>query len=162
MAAGSTHERFNLLALGLASLPALALGWVPGALEGAFALGYLAGTYWLTPDLDLAAQGGSRALARWGALAWLWRPYARAFPHRGLSHSWVLGPLSRLAYLGLLALPLALVPGAVPALRGWVPAEAGWWCACAGGYVAAQWMHLLLDGAWPWAQARRRRRRRAW
>src|SRR5262249_45965301 len=49
----------------------------------------------LSPDLDL----DSSIYRRWGPLRFLWWPYQKAIPHRSrLSHSFVLGPLLRLAY----------------------------------------------------------------
>ena len=40
---------------------------------------------------------------RWGALKVLWKPYARIFSHRGISHNPVFGPLTRIAYIGFIA-----------------------------------------------------------
>jgi uncharacterized metal-binding protein len=53
----------------------------------------------LSPDLDL----NSSIYHRWGPLKWLWWPYQKAVPHRSfLSHSWLLGPILRVAYFLLL------------------------------------------------------------
>lgn len=105
MPSGRVHEAINLTALGLGSLAYLALGGSPERPEAlAFALAYLAGTFLLSPDLDLAEKE-VRSRRRWGLLGVLWRPYGWLFRHRGLSHTWVLGPLTRLGYLvGLLGL----------------------------------------------------------
>lgn len=97
------------LSLELATLP----GWVVGGAalqvpEGplvVFSLAYVAASLFLSPDLDLARSGPNR---RWGGLRWLWFPYAWLFRHRGLSHSLLFGPLTRLCYLALLALLLFL------------------------------------------------------
>lgn len=92
------------LAIELGTLP----GWVAlGAVVGVgrsslllFAGGYVAGSMFLSPDLDLTRSDAAR---RWGVVRFLWRPYAALFRHRGLSHAPVVGPLTRLAYLGALA-----------------------------------------------------------
>ena len=105
MPSGKVH-----LTVELALLP----GWVAaGALIGlprphltAFALSYTCASLLLSPDLDLAR---SAPASRWGPLRLLWAPYARLFRHRGLSHSLFWGPLTRLLYLGGLAL-LVLLP----------------------------------------------------
>ncbi|MEW6420414.1 MAG: metal-binding protein, partial [Deinococcota bacterium] len=72
-----------------------------------FTLGFFIGTFLLSPDLDLA-EGRVDSKRRWGLLGFLWVPYGILFSHRGLSHTWLLGPLTRLAYLGVIA---ALVLG---------------------------------------------------
>ena len=54
----------------------------------------------LSPDLDLARSDPHN---RWGLLRHCWKPYAKLFRHRGVSHNPLLGPLSRLFYLGLWA-----------------------------------------------------------
>lgn len=49
----------------------------------------------LSPDLDLH----SSVYRRWGPFRFVWWPYQRAVPHRSwLSHSWVAGPVLRIAY----------------------------------------------------------------
>jgi uncharacterized metal-binding protein len=113
----------------------------------AFALAYLAGTYLLSPDLDLAEKG-VRAGRRWGVLRLLWRPYGWLFRHRGLSHTWVLGPLTRLAYLGV---DWDLRP------PSWPKEALGWGLL---GYYLSQWLHLLADGIWPDHDLRQLRRPR--
>lgn len=120
----------------------------------AFALAYLAGTFFLTPDLDLAERG-VRAVGRWGVLGVLWRPYGRLFRHRGLSHTWVLGPLTRLGYLAGLLYLLYLGAREVLAFLGvtwrlgpWVWSKEVVWAALLGYYLS-QWLHLAADGIWP-------------
>lgn len=50
----------------------------------------------LSPDLDL----NSSIYKRWGPLRFLWYPYQKLVPHRSwFSHSWLLSPLMRVAYL---------------------------------------------------------------
>jgi len=166
MPSGRAHEAINLTALGLGGIAYLAYGGVPEDPRAlAFALGYLGGTFLLSPDLDLAERG-VRAQGRWGFLGFLWRPYGWLFRHRGLSHTWVLGPLTRLGYLlALLFLLYALLQGTLAflgasltlALPSLPPGVLLWGLL---GYYLSQWLHLLADGIWPDHDLRRLRRPR--
>ncbi|AEB12757.1 metal-binding protein [Marinithermus hydrothermalis] len=160
MPSGRTHEAINLTALGL-----LSAGYLYGRTQGygppdewafAFVGGYLVGTFLITPDLDLAER---RVTAKryWGVLGWLWVPYGLLFRHRGWSHTWIVGPLSRLAYLVLLLYLLGWVAGGAAEALGvrWsLNAELErlspgvLWGALVGYYVS-QWMHLIADGIAP-------------
>ncbi|MFW6126297.1 MAG: DUF2227 family putative metal-binding protein [Chloroflexota bacterium] len=68
-----------------------------------FSLSYATSSLLLSPDLDLQRTDPAR---RWGPLRRLWFPYTLVFRHRGLSHSPLWGPLTRVGYL------LALVAAA--------------------------------------------------
>lgn len=118
----------------------------------AFLAGYLMGMLFLSPDLDLAR---TRPARRWGWLAVVWRPYAALFRHRGLSHHVLWGPLTRIAYLGILgggvAAGLAAWLGLCLGVERWLDVA---WPAVAG-VVVANGLHALLD-----ALGRRRRRAR--
>ena len=59
---------------------------------------YLFSSLFLSPDMDL---GKSDPQNRWGIFRVLWKPYAKVFHHRGASHNPLLGPLSRILYLGI-------------------------------------------------------------
>lgn len=166
MPSGRVHEALNLTALGLGSLAYLALGGSPEDPRAlAFALAYLAGTFLLSPDLDLAEKE-VRARRRWGLLGLLWRPYGWLFRHRGLSHTWILGPLTRLGYLGGL---LALLGGLVQGVLGFLGVEVQFRPPSFGlealgfgllGYYLSQWLHLVADGIWPDHDLKRFRRPR--
>lgn len=166
VASGRAHNTLNLglLGAGLLTLWWWQPAWLGGAWPEAlaFAGAYVVGTLLLSPDLDLA-HGRVNAKRNWGALGWLWVPYGRAFAHRGVSHTYLLGPLTRLLYLALLA--------ALPALLLWTLWPAGWAAllehgrgarsllpALLGGYLLSQWLHLMADGLWPWHEARTLRR----
>lgn len=169
MPAGRVHEAFNLALLGGGALAYLA--WQgPKALEAfqnpqvlALGLGYLLGTFLLSPDLDLAEKG-VRSLGYWGPLGWLWRPYGWLFRHRGLSHTWVLGPLTRIGYLGLLLWLLGLLLGELgralglqaPRVHLALSGETAWPGVL--GYYLSQWAHLVLDGILPDHDLKRLRR----
>jgi uncharacterized metal-binding protein len=147
---GRAHNTINTLAyLGLVGVAGAgsAGGWL--ALEAgpalAFSLAYFAGTFLLSPDLDLA-EGRVASKRAWGWLGFLWKPYGWLMRHRGLSHTWLVGPLTRLAYLGLLlALPAWLLREPLSRLDlpgSWVP-------AALAGYYLSQWLHLVADGLRP-------------
>ena len=161
MPSGRVHEAINLTVLGLGGLvylaqsPKEALG-EPRVL--AFALSYLVGTFLVTPDLDLAEKR-VRAKGRWGILGVLWWPYGVLFRHRGLSHTWILGPLTRLLYLAFVLYLLWVLLGGVYAyLEGGaavslrlsipsLPREV--LLSMLLGYYLSQWLHLLADGILP-------------
>ena len=168
MPAGRVHEAINLGALGLLSASYLYHGDHLGVSEPAafgFAAAYLIGTFLVTPDLDLAEQR-VRAKGNWGVLGWLWVPYGLIFSHRGWSHTWIVGPLTRLAYMALMGALLwfggeALLQylGVQLDLRGQVRLPPGpVLYSAVAGYFAAQWLHLVADGIWPDAGFRRARR----
>lgn len=171
MASGRRHETVNLLALGgltaawywggLNGQPLLPESVAPLAARTAFVVSYLLGTFLVTPDLDLANRS-VRAKSNWGVFGILWVPYGAVFKHRGLSHSWLLGPLTRLIYMVILFLALTELLqvaagwlGFELSLRAGLQGEWGW-LAVGGtiGYFLSQWLHLLLDGF----PAKRRRR----
>ncbi len=56
-------------------------------------LGHLIATFFINPDLDLCAR---KSL---GPLKFYFIPYAKIFKHRGLSHNFFLGTLSRYLYI---------------------------------------------------------------
>ncbi len=180
MASGRTHETINLVVLGsLAAAYAFGLAQglnaelealAPPRTRLTFAVAYLAGTFLVTPDLDLAERR-VRAKNNWGLLGLLWVPYGALFKHRGWSHSWFVGPLTRLLYLVVLVLALAYLVTLVGSLLGLslrleAPLVAGWREPALGalaGYYLSQWLHLIADGIWPDHGPRRmggKRRRR--
>lgn len=171
MPSGRVHETINLGVLG-----ALAGGYyglrqpldLPPVAEPValcFSLSYLVGTFLITPDLDLAEQR-VRAKGYWGVLGWIWVPYGLMFSHRGLSHSWLAGPLTRLVYLGailglgwlLLQAVAGYLESPLPRLQADLPPAHLLWSAV-GGYYLSQWLHLAADGAWPDQLQFKKRRR---
>jgi len=93
LALGRTHELINLLAL-----PGF-LYFLPKEFYLPFSIGYVLGTFLLSPDLDLKHSKPSK---RWKALKILWRPYQKKSKHRGISHIPILGTFTRLLYIFLL------------------------------------------------------------
>jgi uncharacterized metal-binding protein len=168
MPSGRVHTWINTLSYGalLAGASyALERGWLRVDLAQAalFSAGFWAGTLLLSPDLDLA-EGSVRSKRAWGPLGALWVPYGLIFRHRGLSHSWLVGPLTRLLYLALLVgALLSLLSWLLPALgqalllylaqltrAGVLP-----WVWLLAGYYLSQWLHLIADGIRPDTDFRR-------
>ena len=67
---------------------------------------YMFSMFWMSPDLDLSK---SAAFHRWGVLRWFWLPYVWIFRHRQTSHHPLLGPLSRILYIGILLFAAMLI-----------------------------------------------------
>ena len=180
MPSGRTHEAINLTAFGL-FVGGYAVAQSQGLTAeydvllapetvGVFTLSYFVGTYFVTPDLDLA-ENHVRAKSNWGLLGLLWIPYGRFSKHRGLSHSWLVGPLTRLLYLALIALALSWGVSALSPYFGYtfrirLALRDNWQELAIGalaGYYLSQWLHLIADGIQPdhmWKKQKRRRRRR--
>lgn len=108
----------------------------------------------MSPDLDLAEQNVNSKKA-WGPLGFIWVPYGKMFSHRGLSHTWIVGPLTRLGYLTLLLAALYyLVVLLMPEMKSKitfenVPKTLEFWQPYILGYYLSQWFHLIADGISP-------------
>jgi uncharacterized metal-binding protein len=142
MPEGKLHERFNLLLGGAFALAGTTLGldWNHPFWSGA-AAGYLVGTLLVTPDVDHYPRYRTRPVQGWGRLGFVWVFYGLLFRHRGLSHNWLLGPLTRVVYLS----PLLLLLGLLLERLGLTPPLGALWGGLAGYYLS-QWLHLWLDG----------------
>ncbi|MGC9529284.1 MAG: DUF2227 family putative metal-binding protein [Candidatus Bipolaricaulaceae bacterium] len=156
MPTGRTHLAVELVTLPLwgAAGAAAGVGETPLAV---FAASYAGASLLLSPDLDLPASDSGR---RWGPARILWFPYTAACRHRGVSHSLLLGPLTRLVYLGaLISLgwwTLHLGAG-VPPPR---PIPAGLLLPILAGIYVPHLLHVGLDRtASLWGRARLRLRR---
>ena len=185
MPSGAVHNVINtlsLLAVGSAAGYATQRGLVrleAGAVL-CFCAAFVAGTYLLSPDLDLAEQNVS-SKRNWGWLGFLWVPYGWVFSHRGLSHTWLVGPLTRLTYLALLlTVPVLLLRDPIlnwqlegvtrGPLSDLLKSFQNFWSrpqvardtliALALGYYISQWLHLIADGIAPDINVGFRRRRR--
>jgi len=146
VAAGRSH-----LALELATLPIWILAGAALGIEDqhllVFALSYTLASIMLSPDLDL---GGASVSRRWGPLRALWIPYTLMFRHRGLSHSLLWGPLTRVGYLAVLAAAgwlafvhvwgIALGTPALSPVTTYLP-------ALTAGLYGSHTLHVLLDKA---------------
>ncbi|OFZ45741.1 MAG: hypothetical protein A2381_14930 [Bdellovibrionales bacterium RIFOXYB1_FULL_37_110] len=91
MSSGKHHDRLNLL-VGMISAGALLGFTLNGALVFFYLAGWLFSTLLFSPDTDVAPK------KRTGLLQFMLYPYSILFKHRGLSHSFLLGTLTRLVY----------------------------------------------------------------
>ncbi|MDV6374565.1 metal-binding protein [Deinococcus arenicola] len=157
MPSGRVHNLINIAAYSVLSAAALVLSrqellTITPVQALNFTLAFAAGTFLLSPDLDLA-DGHVNSKRYWGWLGFLWVPYGKLFKHRGLSHSWVLGPLTRLAYLALLiTLIVGVLRSAVPDLILPTipqPISLKFILPLVLGYYLSQWLHLIADGIRP-------------
>lgn len=173
---GRVHESINLTVFGAAALGygyARARGYTapfdPLLNEETLTLltvSYFVGTFLVTPDLDLA-ENRVRAKDHWGVFGLLWVPYGEMFKHRGLSHTWIVGPLTRLLYLAAVALALSWGVSALAGYLGYTlcirtEIREDWpeWAGGAlVGYYLSQWLHLAADGIKPDHGFKRRRRK---
>lgn len=129
---GRQHEMHTA---GVLALSGAVVGSLLGWTQGLVYLGAgLVSTLYLSPDLDLRESRPSR---RWGPLSLLWEPYRLLHPHRGASHTYLYGPLSRLLYVGLPLYPLLK-----EVLHG-LPQEV--LAVALAGYLVGQWAHLWQD-----------------
>ncbi len=152
MALGRTHDLMNL-----SVLPAF-LYFLPKETMVPFTVGYIAGTFLLSPDLDTPSSKPSR---RWGPLRWFWMPYQLLSSHRGVSHLPLLGTVIRIAYavFGVLFLYFTLI-GVVSTLdkglglliSGWNPFEdlerlftSEEALLFVAGLICADTVHIALD-----------------
>ena len=177
MPSGQTHEAINLTFFG-----GLAAGYAYAFSQGLtaeidtilapqtitlFSISYLVGTLLVTPDLDLA-ENNVRAKSNWGLLGWLWVPYGNMFNHRGLSHTWVIGPLTRLIYMAVIGVALAYLVNFLAPYFGYeikmqARLASNWQELALGalaGYYLSQWLHLIADGVWPDHGRKRLQKRR--
>ncbi len=113
---------------------------------------YLFSSFFLTPDLDLKQ---SLAFRRWGIARVLWVPYARLFRHRALSHSILLGPLTRILYLGFI---LFVITIAAANIAGWTVQlylpQWGVLISILTGIYMPNHIHVLADVLWSIAHHR--------
>lgn len=100
MASGKTHDLVNLVAF-----PPIVYYLQPTEFL-AFTSGYMVGTFFLTPDNDLIQSNPNR---RWKLLRFIWIPYTKVFSHRGMSHVPFYGTFTKLLYLAVVFLSIAIL-----------------------------------------------------
>jgi uncharacterized metal-binding protein len=155
LALGRTHELINLLAL-----PGF-LYFLPKEFYLPFSVGYVLGTFLLSPDLDLKHSKPSK---RWKALKILWRPYQKKSKHRGISHIPILGTFTRLLYIFLIITALYYLlyfflfyywQESIPKISQFNPlilveelAYKEWTFYTLLGLIASELTHISLDLLW--------------
>jgi uncharacterized metal-binding protein len=101
MPSGKVHDRITVIGAAVAAPTYYLLTPVPKDLAAGVTLvvAILFSGLFLSPDLDL----NSSIYHRWGPLRFLWWPYQKLMPHRSyLSHSFIVGPLLRVAYFAVM------------------------------------------------------------
>ena len=142
MPSGKTHLKFELATLPLWAAGGAILG-VPWRELVIFTFSYVGASLLLSPDIDLADSSPAR---RWGVLRLFWFPYAWLFRHRGLSHSVLFGPLTRVLYLAFLAFLAWIALYLAFGVRlGWHWPPPASVAAFACGVYLSNLLHVLLD-----------------
>jgi uncharacterized metal-binding protein len=95
MASGKTHEKINIFMMIFFSLIATAFLVWDIKIGLLMVAGYLVGTYWMNPDLDIR----SRPYNNWSVLKYFWKPYQK-LGHRSIwTHGYIIGDIIRYIYL---------------------------------------------------------------
>lgn len=145
MSSGRDHLLANLAMTGGCALGLH--GHLGAETYSAVLAGLVLGSVWVTPDLDLY---GTRTvvLRAWGPLWIFWWPVLRVSHHRGRSHTFIRGPVFRLAWtllIGLLGLLLSSPWLPVSMQDRLIGTLASAWPWMLPGYFATQWLHLIMD-----------------
>lgn len=142
MSDGKTHLLVNSLCSVGITLGAILLH-LPAKEIYPLASGMLLGTTLITPDLDMPVR--TVALKFWGPLGFIWWPVLKLSKHRGRSHTYVQGPIFRLAYVALIFSPLLYYGITYKLFRPTVHEFLYFF----GGYLIMQWIHLFMDNIKP-------------
>ena len=102
LAKGSTHDKFNLV------IGSVIAGIMVGTsfiwqITLSFIVGWLLATFVLTPDLDSGPK------QRRSFISIILYPYSVMFKHRGVSHNFFLGTLTRVIYIYFLFILVTLI-----------------------------------------------------
>lgn len=94
---GTTHDTITKITT---PIPAVGTYLLTNSIPLALLVGasHLFSGLWLSPDLDLP---GTHPHKRWKSLGldWIWLPYEKLIPHRGISHTPLIGTLSRAPFM---------------------------------------------------------------
>jgi len=90
MSLGKGHYSFNSF-IGILIFIILTISLSP-IISLSFFFGFMFSTLFFSPDLDLGPR------KKWGLAGIILYPYSIFFKHRGLSHSFIFGTLSRIIY----------------------------------------------------------------
>ena len=112
-----------------------------------FTFGYVFSMTFLSPDMDLSQSVSYR---NWGVFRLFWWPYAKIFSHRGISHSFFFGTLTRVLYLGVVFSPFGVFlchfyPKVCEALGKWFVESPERILALYLGLFVPNALHVLLD-----------------
>lgn len=124
--------------------------------------GYFIGGLFVDPDLDHSARTASekriydlnKPLGR--LYSFLWTPYMKMTHHWGISHTPILGTLSRLLYLIAAMIPPAIIASIIVGIgiNDWrivLGKAMGYWGVLAVAFLAwciADCLHIIADWIW--------------
>ncbi len=94
----------------------LSIAWWQAS--AAFLVGYLLSTYGVYPDQDIHHLRiyPERQYRIWGSFLYYWSlPYGLLFKHRGISHTPIVGTLTRVLFMGLWGIPVLMWFAGMPA-----------------------------------------------
>lgn len=99
MSSGKTHDRVNSIFITLLVLVLFFYNLINDVSILYFVLGFMVGTFYLGPDLDLR----SNLYYRWGALRFIWHPYQNMLSHRSVwSHFPLISDIIRYSWIGMM------------------------------------------------------------
>lgn len=99
MSSGKTHDRVNSIFITLLVLVLFFYNLINDVSILYFVLGFMVGTFYLGPDLDLR----SNLYYRWGALRFIWHPYQNMLSHRSVwSHFPLISDIIRYIWIGMM------------------------------------------------------------
>lgn len=142
MSSGLTHAAINLgaTAIFFVTMQSLSPELLTPTQLNEVTAGLLFGTVLITPDIDMK-RVRTLALQAWGPLKFLWWPLLQFSKHRGVSHTYLRGPLIRFTYICVMLSPVLW------ALTRHLNVQHHWRDLLTFylGYLAAQWLHLMTD-----------------
>jgi len=165
MPSGKTHAIINLSLIGIGAILLLKMSSISHALICTGVCTALAGTFFLSPDNDIY----SVSIKNWGFFRFIWAPYRALFKHRGISHSFWIGSLSRILYLLILAVLFGIILQFIRVYIGSIRLEAlqvvdvedmglvffmarqsvsqffGYYLAAVVGLIFSDGLHILAD-----------------
>ena len=99
VSSGKTHDRVNSIFITLLVLVLFFYNLINDVSILYFVLGFMVGTFYLGPDLDLR----SNLYYRWGALRFIWHPYQNMLSHRSVwSHFPLISDIIRYSWIGMM------------------------------------------------------------
>jgi len=99
VSSGKTHDRVNSIFITLLVLVLFFYNLINDVSILYFVLGFMVGTFYLGPDLDLR----SNLYYRWGALRFIWHPYQNMLSHRSVwSHFPLISDIIRYIWIGMM------------------------------------------------------------
>ena len=103
MPSGKTHMKINIVAFPILIIALTMWGVMDRVFYLFFGIGFILGTYFLTPDMDIKSD----TYRNWGPLRFIWFFYLKMIPHRSfLSHSIFFGDIVRITYFVLILSPV--------------------------------------------------------